>query len=180
MTVTSRRDSNHQYIPGNYDGGQYEGRDSSREDPLNPYGAYYFALEIKDDDGTTQIGHFMECAGLKSSCEVYEIKEGGLNGRTHKRAGQSKWENITLRYATNASTKLLEWRDEFLQDNFNQRTKYSGSIAIMDNQGNVVRRFHFENAWPVSWEGPSLNSGRSELAVETLEIAHDGLKIENQ
>ena len=71
-------------------------------DKLHPYGNYYFALEISDGTGTTEVAHFLECSGLKSTATVFEIEEGGMNGKTHKRVGQSKWENITLRYATSA------------------------------------------------------------------------------
>jgi phage tail-like protein len=149
------------------------------EDP-NPYGSYYFALEIKDSNGTTEVAHFAECSGLKSTTTVFEIEEGGLNGRVHKLPGQSKWENLVMRYATNASTYMLEWRDKFTQDQFENRTKYSGSVALKNNHGDVVRRWHFTNAWPVSWEGPSLNAEGSGLAIETLEIAHDGLTVSNQ
>jgi len=144
----------------------------------DPVGNYYFALEITSDTGTYAIGHFRECSGLKSSTEVFEIFEGGLNGRTHRRPAQSKWENIVLKYAMSTSTFMLEWRDQFLQDNFDKRTKYSGSIAVMNNAGTVIRRFHFSNAWPISWEGPALNSGGSDLSVETLEIVHEGLTMD--
>lgn len=149
------------------------------DEALNPYGNFYFALEIKDGGGTTEVAHFTECSGLKSVATVYEFEEGGLNGRTHKRPGQSRWENIVLRYATNASSFMLEWRDKFLQDQFENRLKYSGSIALKNNRGDVVRRWHFTNAWPVSWEGPQLSAGGSELAIETLEICHDGLTVSN-
>ena len=134
-------------------------------------GNFVFALEI---DGM-EIAHFLECSGMKSTTEVFEIQEGGVNDRVHKLPGQSKWENIVLRYATNFSTSLLEWRDKFLQDQFNNRV--SGCIKLMDNDRSVVRRYEFDGAWPVSWEGAGLNSGGSELAIETLEIAHTGLKI---
>jgi phage tail-like protein len=67
----------------------------------------------------------------------------------------------------------------FLQDNFTERLNYSGSISLMNNAGDVLRRFNFTNAWPVSWEGPALNAGASALAIETLEIAHDGLSLES-
>jgi len=137
----------------------------------NPYGNYYFVLEIDN----TRVGHFMECSGLKSSAQVFEIEEGGLNGRTHKRPGQSRWENIVLRYATNTSMRLLEWRDSFIRDEFNNMM--DGSITLMNNAGEPVRSWSFKNAWPVSWEGPSLKSSQSELAIETLEIAHDGLTV---
>ena len=145
---------------------------------LAPYGSYVFALQIKKDGSSpTEIGHFMECGGLKNACEVFEIQEGGMNSRVHKFPGQSKWENITLRTATTASNELFAWRDQFLNDNFGERKKYSGFIKIMDNDFEVIRVYEFVNAWPVSWEGPSLNSGGSEIAIETLELAHDGLYL---
>jgi phage tail-like protein len=142
---------------------------------FDPYGNYYFALEI----GSTEVGHFMECSGLKNASAVFEIEEGGLNGRTHKRVGQSKWENLVLRYASSNSTFMVEWRDKWLQDKFTDglRTAFSGAIRLCDNSGATLRTYSFKNAWPVSWEGPSFNSGSSELAIETLEIAHDGLEI---
>ena len=139
----------------------------------DPYGNYYFALEIN----STEVAHFMECSGLKTTAEVFEIEEGGLNGRSHKRPGRSKWDNIVLRYASSTSTFLLEWRDRYLQDKFAERKSTTGVIKLMNNAGEVLRRYEFVNAWPVSWEGPSLSSGSSELAVESLEIAHEGLTI---
>lgn len=138
---------------------------------LDPYGNYHFELELD----TTVVGHFLECSGLKSSCEVFEIEEGGMNGRSYKRPGRSKWENIVLRYASSTSLRLLQWRDEFLQDQFGRRL--NGEIRLKNNAGDVIRSWKFKDAWPVSWEGPSLNAGSSELAIETLEIAHEGLTI---
>ena len=139
----------------------------------DPFGAHYFALELNG----TEVAHFQECSGLKTTSEVFEIQEGGLNGMTHKRPGQSKWENIVLRYATNTSQTLLQWRDDFLQDKFSSRPMNSGAIILYDNDHKEIRRFSFTKAWPVSWEGPHLSSGSSELAVETLELAHEGLLI---
>ena len=140
---------------------------------LDPYAGYYFALEVN----STEVAHFQECSGLKSSSDVFEIQEGGLNGRTHKRPGQSRWDNITLKYASSASTHMLEWRDRYLQDGFSERTQVSGSIALKTNDGEVVRRWHFRNAWPISWEGPSFAASSSGIAVETLVIAHDGITV---
>ena len=146
---------------------------------VDPAGNYYFALSLKIDGAKSavEVGHFMECGGLKSTSEVFEIEEGGLNGRSHKRVGRSTWDNITLRYATSASTFLLEWRDQYLQDKFSGREKTSGAITLYNNAGEVVRTYEFSHAWPVSWEGPSFNAGSSELAIESLEIAHEGIKI---
>ena len=143
----------------------------------DPYGNFYFALEISDSSTTIEVAHFSECSGLKSTSTVFEIEEGGLNGRKHKFPGQSSWDNLVFRYATSASTFMLEWRDMWLQDQFDKRKKYSGSVSLKNNAGEVVRRWHFTGAWPVSWEGPSLSAEGSALAIETLEIAHDGLTV---
>ena len=137
----------------------------------DPVGNFYFALQLDK----TEVAHFREFSGLKTSAEVFEIEEGGLNGRTHKRPGQSRFENITLRYATNTTQTLLAWRDEFLRDEFSATN--SGAVIVYDNNGQEVRRYSFSNAWPVSWEGPELNSDSSDVAVESVEIAFDGLEI---
>jgi phage tail-like protein len=157
----------------------------------DPYGSYYFALEING----YEVGHFQECSGLKNACAVFEIEEGGLNGKVHKRPGQSKWENIILKCATSASQFLVSWRDLYLQDLYAKPSMGSGSpgetdgkrdwwgstrgsISLKDNSGKVIRKYSFVEAWPVSWEGPSLNATASGLAIETLEIAHGGLTVE--
>jgi phage tail-like protein len=146
-----------------------------QNDPMHPWGNYYFSLEINSQE----IGPVVEVTGLKSSSQAFEIEEGGMNSRVHKRPGQSKWENIVVRYATTSSKYLVEWRNMFLSDRFDERLRRSGSVALIDNDGETRRRYHFVNAWPVAWEGPSLSSAGSELAIETLELAHDGLKITN-
>lgn len=140
---------------------------------LDPWGGYYFSVEIDK----VEIGHYREVSGLKTSTTVFEIEEGGYNGHVHKRTGQSKWENIILRYGSSSATALMEWRDKYLQDKFESRASTTGAIVMRNNAGTELRRFTFVNAWPVSWEGPSLNSGSSDVAVETLEIAHEGLFI---
>lgn len=142
----------------------------------DPWGSYYFSLELNG----VEVAHFMECSGLKSSASVFEIEEGGYNGNVHRRTGQSRWDNIVLKTATNVSMELLEWRDKYLQDDFTTRSGTSGSIVMYDNHGIELRRFNFVSAWPVGWEGPQLQAGGSALAIETLELAHEGIYIDGE
>lgn len=139
----------------------------------DPFGNYYFALEINGHE----IAHFVECSGIKVTAEIYEIQEGGLNGTTHKRPKGYKWDNISLRYATSASTKLVEWIDKFLQDQYDECNLYDGAVSLKNNHGEVIRSWHFKKAWPVSWEGPQLSATGSEVAVEGIEIAFESLEI---
>lgn len=148
-------------------------RSSGERSPrvADPEGAYIFALEI---DGV-EVAHFRECSGLKSTTEVFELVEGGQNHRVHKLPGQSRWDNIVLRYGVSGDTTLLQWRDEVLQDSFALRR--NGSIVMKTLAMEEVRRYNFIQAWPVSWEGPSFNSGSSEVAIEALELAHHGIQV---
>ena len=137
----------------------------------DPWSNCFFSLEI---DGT-EVAHFLEWSGLKSSCEVFEIQEGGLNGYTHKMPGRSNWGTITLKYAVTGSTFLLEWRSSYLEDGFD--SVLTGALVIRDEALDELRRYNFTRMWPVSWEGPQLNSGQSQLAIATFEFAFDGMTI---
>jgi phage tail-like protein len=139
----------------------------------DPEGNYIFALEI---DGI-EVAQFLECSGLKTSTEVFEIQEGGMNHRVYKLFGQSRWENLQLRYGVTFDVSLLKWRDEILQDKWGASKRRNGSIVIKNNQMEVVRRYNFVGAWPVGWEGPSLSSTGAELAIEAIELAHAGLSV---
>ena len=139
----------------------------------DPHGAHYFALEINH----TEVAHFQQFSGLKTTSEVFEISEGGVNGYTHKRPGPARYDNVVLRYATNASMALLEWRDKYLRGDYRDQPTDSGAVVIYANNGEEVRRFSFTRVWPVSWEGPELSAASSQIAVETVEIAFDGLFV---
>ncbi len=139
----------------------------------DPEGNYIFALEI---DGI-EIAQFLECSGLKSNTEIFELQEGGMNHRVHKLPGQSRWDNIQLRYGVTNDASLLQWRDEILQDEFGEKSRRNGSIIIKNNSMEPVRRYNFLQAWPVTWEGPSLSANGSELAIEMIELAHHGITV---
>ncbi len=49
----------------------------------------------------------------------------------------------------------------------------------MDESRADVMRWQFRNGWPAKWEGPDLDASSSEVAIETLEIAHEGLELES-
>jgi len=139
----------------------------------DPEGNFIFALEI---DGI-EVAQFLECSGLKSTTEIYELQEGGMNHRVHKLPGQSRWENLQLRYGVTNDVSLLDWRGEILNDDFGEGCRRSGSIVVKNNQMDVVRRYNFLDAWPVSWEGPSFSASSAELAIECIELAHHGLYV---
>ncbi len=138
---------------------------------LDPAGGHYFALEI---DGV-EVAHFSHCSGIRTEAAVFELEEGGLNDRVHRLVGASKWAPVILKQATNQSHALVDWRERCRAGD--HRSRSSGAITVYDLAGRPVERFDLEGVWPVRWEGPSFDSSGSGLAVEELEIAHEGVRV---
>lgn len=138
-----------------------------REDPV---GRFFFALEV---DGV-ELGYFLECSGLRTSAKVFEIEEGGLNGRVHRFVDHSTWQPVTLRYGMHASGPLQAWREACRSGEHGERR--TGAILLKGPDGEVVQRYHLLDMWPVRWGGPELDAVSSEVAVEEVELAHGGIR----
>ncbi len=142
--------------------------DGKRNDP---YGQFNFLIEI---DGVVK-GGFSEASGLTTDTNIIEYREGAeQQGTTRKLPGLMKFNNIVLKRGYTADKKLYEWRKKVM-DGKTQRA--SGSIVLLDEARNEALRWNFREGWPSKWEGPALNAKTSEVAIETLEIAHEGLEL---
>jgi phage tail-like protein len=135
---------------------------------VDPFPSFLFRVEL---DGITQ-AHFRECTGLSSSVEVIENPEGG-RGQVGKMPGRIKYPNISLKWGSTDSTELYEWHRTALQGTIQRK---NGSIVQLDAKGDEKARWNFVDGWPTKWDGPTFNAGASELSIETLEIAHEGVE----
>lgn len=138
---------------------------------LDPYGSFDFLVEI---DGITRAG-FQEVSGLDSAIDVTEYREGGDNITTRKLPGRTKFSNITLKWGSTDDAELMNWHKDWVEGLPGAKRK-NGSIVLQDRQGNEKIRWNFFNAWPVKWTGPSLNAKGNDVAIETLELAHEGVR----
>ena len=138
----------------------------------HPYGAYNFHVEI---DGIAAAS-FAEVCGLESETAVVEYRIG--NARTNaslKLPGLTTFSNIVLKRGITRDPALWQWRKSIVDGNPDRR---NGSIILLDETHNPVLRWSFRNGWPCKWEGPCLDASSNEIAIETLEIAHEGLELE--
>jgi hypothetical protein len=55
------------------------------------------------------------------------------------------------------------------------RPSGSGKLSKSNAQGQSLATWSFRNAYPVKWTGPELDATKNEVAIETLEIAFEGL-----
>lgn len=135
---------------------------------LDPYLGFNFLVEIEG----LIVGGFSEVSGLESSIEVETRREGGLNSFAHQLPGPASYANLTLtRGLTDVST-LWNWYHSVTQGIIQRK---NGTIMLLDQQDIPVMWWDFRNAYPVRWAGPRLNASSSEVAVEHLELAHEGI-----
>ena len=138
---------------------------------VDPYGNYNFLVEI---DGIARAA-FQEASGFDSSIDVVEHREGGENTTLRKLPAMTKYSNITLKWGTADDTDLYDWHRQFVTGDPAAQRK-NGSIILLDRQGQERVRWNFVNAWPAKWTGPSFNAEGNDVAIETLELAHEGIE----
>ena len=145
---------------------------TERKDPLPVY-CFEVKLNGLPDEASM---YFKSVGGLKSETEVTDFQEGGQNMYAHRLVGATKWSNIVLKRGFSKSKALVEWREEWLKPGA-AKTRKSGEIVQLDTQLKRVCSWEFKDGWPCKWELSELDASKSELAIETLEIAHHGLKF---
>jgi phage tail-like protein len=146
-------------------------------DRRDPYLGFKFQVEIDGRDiGTAKrVGGFSEVTGLQVEIEVHEYREGGVNDHIHRLAGPAKYpSNLILKHGLMDTDLLWKWQQELLEGRVK---RWGGAIVLMDSAGQVKWQWAFKHAYPVRWSGPELRAGTAEVAVETLELAHNGLEV---
>ena len=133
----------------------------------DPTGELRFLVEAPG----LEIGRFSECGGLSMEYEILEYQEGGQMGFVHKLRGQLKYPNLTLKRGVTHESALLEWF--FAAQSPEMRPPIT--VSLIGPDATPVRHWAFDAAFPVKWQGPTLNAGSTNIATETLEIAHAGL-----
>lgn len=148
---------------------------------LDPVSAYRFDVILRDDadsqrDGTAgkQIeAGFSSCTGLQINTEIYEYKEGGLNSYVHKFVTRTSHSNIVLKRGITFSDDLWKWYQDVVSGKIIRK---SGEIIVKDDRGKSTAAWSFNNALPLRISGPELNAMQSQVAIETLELSHEGLE----
>jgi phage tail-like protein len=119
--------------------------------------------------------YFRSVSGLSVEVEVVEFREGGENQVTRKLPGRVKYPNIVLKQGfTGPASDLLKWTLRIASGTTEAK---KGSIAIYDAKGQPVATYTITNAWPVKWESPDFDASSNEVAIESIEIAHEGLRL---
>jgi len=139
-------------------------------DRKDPYTAFNFIIEI---DGVV-VGGFSECSGLQTETPPIEYRTGAEDITVRKLPGLRKYPNIVLKRGYTASKELWEWRKKVINGKTERR---SGSITLLDEARVKALEWKWREGWPTKWDAPMLNAKNNEVAIETLEICHEGLEL---
>jgi phage tail-like protein len=147
-----------------------------REDP---YAGHQFEIVINgiSDDGTAVKGSFSECSGLEASMDPIEYRNGSEDFTVRKIPGLKKFTNIVLKRGIIGDLTLWNWILEGLNGTVHRT---AGAIILLDEAKQEVMRWQFKRGWPAKYTVAAFNAKNNEIAMETLEIAHEGLSIDGQ
>jgi phage tail-like protein len=146
-----------------------------KQDNVWPLPKFYFTVDITDV-GTDL--PFQEVSGLDVEAQPIEYRAG--NSKVFsviKMPGIVKSGNVTLKKGIFVKdNKFWAWYSEIKLNTVKRRTV---TIKLLDEAGAPTMVWTLKNAWPTKITGTDLKSDGNEVAVETLEIAHEGLEIAN-
>jgi phage tail-like protein len=136
----------------------------------DPYQQFNFLVEI---DNVKRAG-FMECSGLTTDTDLIDYREGAdiaLNVR--KISGLRKYTNIVLKRGYTQDKELWDWRKKIINGQMERR---SADIILLDEARDEALRWRIREAWISKWESGPFNAKTNDVAIETVELVHEGLE----
>ena len=142
--------------------------------PIHPALNIHFNLAI---DGLAAVS-FSQCTGLGGEVGVEEYAEGGENRFVHRLPVRVTFGNLVLKQGAGPGLGLWKWWGEYLSlGRVKPRDGVVTLLAWESGASRPVRSWSFTRGWPVKMSGPDLDAQSAAVAVETIEIAHQGLKL---
>lgn len=138
-----------------------------------PLPKFYFSVNI---DGTDY--PFQEVSGLETETQVIEYRHSDSKQfSTIKMPGIAKVGNVTLKKGVFVKdNNFWAWYSSIKMNTIKRITVI---IKLLDESGNTTMTWTLQNAWPTKITGTDLKADGNEVAVESIEFAHEGLVIAN-
>jgi phage tail-like protein len=135
---------------------------------LDPFHVFNFFVEV---EGLLVAG-FSECSGLQVETEIQEYAEGGLNNYTHHFRGRTKYAPLILKRGLTLNNQLWRWHQGVIEGKFERK---NGTIYLLDKTHVPITWWNFKKAFPSKWTGPELRATSNDVAIESVELIHQGL-----
>ena len=135
----------------------------------DPFASFNFKLEI---EGITVAG-FSEVTGLNQESNVIDYREGQEPITPRKLPGLNKFGNITLKRGISPDLSVYNWRKTVTDGDIERRNV---SVVLHNEKHEEVVRWNLVNAWPSKYVGPDLKANANEVAIESVELTHEGVE----
>jgi phage tail-like protein len=149
---------------------------SKQSEKLWPISKFYFTVDL---GGGMKNASFQEVSGLDVEAQIIEYRHGDSKiFSNQKMPGLVKFSNIILKKGVLVKDNLFfDW---YTTVKMNTVKRVTITIKLLDEGGHPTMTWTLQNAWPTKITGTDLKSDSNEVAVETIEIAHEGLKTVNK
>jgi phage tail-like protein len=138
----------------------------------DPYLNFNFRVEI---DGL-EVAGFSEVQVPEGRIEAVAYREGtDRSSAARLLPGRVEWEPVVLRRGFAGDPALFEWWNELVQGNLSRKNV---AIVLLDEQRRDVARWLVRRAWPSKLVGPDLRGLGNEVAIDTLELSHEGVELD--
>jgi phage tail-like protein len=150
-------------------------------DPLYPFPLFRFHVEFRrEQDNDVQLAHgaFSECTGLEATMEPKVIKAGGANYGAYQRVGRVTFATVILKRGITTGRDLWKWFSH-VNEQGKSALRLDVRIMIFDEIADpavdpklTVRLFR---ALPIKFKSGDLNARATDVGIEELHLAHEGL-----
>lgn len=139
-----------------------------------PVRNFRFKIEI---DGLSGDLSCTEISGSDATFDVIEYREGDWQGITpRKLSGLIKYGNITIKHGVTSDMTIYNWLSAFIDGSTTPDVHKITITALDYDMTTAVASWTLENAWPCKYTAPDFNATGSEVAIEQIEFAHEGVR----
>ncbi len=149
--------------------------DGSTQENNWPLPKFYFLVSW---ESLSQPVTFQEVSGLDTEAQAIEYRHGDSDQfSVNHMPGIVKTGNVTIKKGMFVDDNTFrDWHNKIMMNTIH---KENVMIQLLDESGNPTMTWTLSNAWPTKITGTDLKSDGNEVAVETIELAHEGLTILN-
>ena len=149
------------------------------ENLLTPLHVFRFHVRfsnlVRGESVAVCSGAFAECSGLEATMEPKVIKAGGVNYGAAQRAGAVSFATVVLKRGMTTTRDAFKWFQLVAGGAYAYRL--SAEIAMQDAAGQEVITWALDKCLPVKFKAADLNAKGSDIGVEELHLAHEGLRL---
>jgi phage tail-like protein len=137
----------------------------------DPFTSFNFIVDIQG----VRAG-FSEITGLTTETDVIEYREGNEDITVRVLPGKRKYPRIVFKRGFTKSKELWELRKSVIEG---KTKRFSGTITMLDEARQPALVWRFFEAFVSKWESAGFNAKNNDIAIESMEIAHEGLELES-